>query len=63
MEKRSVKGSFDRAKTSPFSQSLMVVVAASHEMDDSEETAKTGVRGERKTRIEYKNVNEMAQYV
>lgn len=41
----------------------MVVVAASHEMDDSEETAKTGVRGERKTRIEYKNVNEMDQYV
>jgi hypothetical protein len=44
MEKRTVKGSFDRAKTSPFSQSLMVA-AGSHEMGDSDENAKTKVRG------------------
>jgi hypothetical protein len=61
--KKRMKGSFDRAKTSPFSQSLMVVAAGSHEMDSSDEIAKTRVRGERKTRIKYKTSTKMGQYV
>lgn len=58
--KRTVKGSFDRAKTSPFSQSLMVVAAGSHKMYGSDEIAKTKVRGERRTRVKYKSLTKMA---
>jgi hypothetical protein len=32
----------------------MVVAAGSHEKDDSDENAKTKVRGERRTRVKYK---------